>query len=137
MVTRRSAASLRGRTGNRDDDDDDEDRDTRHETRDTAQHDTGSAEHGHRRVHATLPRRVVTLTLIADGMRAIANRRTDRTIVRDRFSALLFLSFSPFSSSRVFISTAEISANRRAPSCFLAVASGTDRNGAMAGRRDG
>lgn len=58
------------------------------------------------------------------------DRRTDRTIVRDRFSPLLFLSFSPFSSSRVFISTVQVSANRRAPSCFLAIASGTDRIGA-------
>lgn len=66
------------------------------------------------------------------------DRRTDRTIVRDRSStALLFLSFSPFSSSRVFISTTEVSANRRAPSCFLAIVSGTDRNGATTGRTDG
>lgn len=64
------------------------------------------------------------------------DRRTDRTIVRDRFSALLFLSLFPFSSSRVFISTVEVSANRRPPSCFLAIASGTDRNGATAGRTD-
>lgn len=118
------------------DDDHDGGRRPRTETRDNTTHDTATrGAHGHRRVHATLPRRVATLTSIADEMRAITTivaptARSSATVSRH----CSFYPSSLFSSSRVFISTAEVSANRRAPSCFLAVASGTDRNGATAGR---
>lgn len=120
-----------GSNGDADDDGDDSDDGDNDEDGDTARH----GEHGTptRSRDLTAARGDVDVNRGRDA-RNHNDRRTDRTIVRDRFSALLFLSFSPFSSSRVFISTAEVFANRRPPSCFLAVASGTDRNGATAGR---